>query len=194
MATIITVHGTNNTGPEEGTHWWQKGSVFEQDVRTYVETEDGKLNFEPHIWDGKNSELSRHGAGERLLKRSLELEGKKEPYCYVGHSHGGSVIGHTLLKSVVKKKTNIGLLSRFITIGTPFLEMQRRRFLFLRLGTVGRALYIVTLTMALLIVIFVYGSIQLVQRRFMESIIGTSPTMLLGNILYLIAVFFPVML
>jgi len=146
VATIFTVHGTNNTGPEEGTHWWQKGSQFEQDCRDYIEAEDGKLTFQPHVWDGKNSELSRHAAGERLLKRSLELEKKQEPYCYVGHSHGGSVIGHTLLKSTTKKRTNLVALSRFITVGTPFLEMQHRRLRFLRLNTFGRSLYIVGFT------------------------------------------------
>jgi hypothetical protein len=50
MATVITVHGTNATGPESGNRWWQKGSPFEKQLRELVESEDGDLNFEPLIW------------------------------------------------------------------------------------------------------------------------------------------------
>src|SRR5262245_62668225 len=53
VATIITVHGTNASGPEEGIKWWQKGSEFEKHIHELVESEDGShLTFQPHIWAG----------------------------------------------------------------------------------------------------------------------------------------------
>jgi hypothetical protein len=45
MVTIITVHGTFSSGPENGEHWSQKGSQFECELRRLVEGEDGKLDF-----------------------------------------------------------------------------------------------------------------------------------------------------
>jgi len=40
MTTIITVHGTGATGPEEGEQWWQKGSSFEKHIRELVDTDE----------------------------------------------------------------------------------------------------------------------------------------------------------
>src|SRR6516165_8751113 len=83
MATIITVHGTGATGPEEGEAWWQKGSAFERDMRQLIEAEAGELNFQPHIWDGANSETSRRAAARRLYEAAQQLETKKEKYSII---------------------------------------------------------------------------------------------------------------
>ena len=74
MATIIAVHGTFATGPEEGEGWWQKGGEFERDLRELVEADGAQLDFQPHVWDGQNSETSRRAAGQSLLKRIAGLE------------------------------------------------------------------------------------------------------------------------
>jgi hypothetical protein len=84
MATIITVHGTFASGPEEGEKWWQKGSEFERDVREFVEAENGNLDFRPHIWDGMNSETSRRAAGRDLLQEVKRLEARNEQILPVG--------------------------------------------------------------------------------------------------------------
>jgi hypothetical protein len=91
MATIITVHGTGATGPEEGDAWWQRGSEFEKHMRELVDGEDGELNFERLIWDGANSEISRRKADTELLTRMRRLEENPRRYCILGHSHGGSL-------------------------------------------------------------------------------------------------------
>src|SRR5262249_46038046 len=97
MATIITVHGTCDTGPEEGTRWWQRGSPFEKHIRELVESENEKLEFKPLVWDGANSEVSRRAGAAKLYAEVKVLEANEEKYILVGHSHGGSVIANALL-------------------------------------------------------------------------------------------------
>jgi len=161
MATIITVHGTNATGPEEGDNWWQKGSEFERDIRELVESEDGQLKFEPHVWDGANSESSRRKAGEGLFRKILGLEDSHEAYCLVGHSHGGSVISNTLLKASAKKNP-LEYLKKWITIGTPFILTKKNLLLFSRLSFIGKAIYISLITF---ITISIAGAIGVFLRR-----------------------------
>lgn len=141
MATIITVHGTSATGPEEGDAWWQKGSEFEGDIRRHVESEDGPLAFEPFVWDGLNSETSRRDAGRRLYDRMAALEDRSKPYAVIGHSHGGSVIAAALLRGAVKKQ-RLPNLSAWLTVGTPFVQLKRAGLLFSRLGLLGKSAYV----------------------------------------------------
>ena len=119
MATIFTVHGTNASGPEEGTSWWQRGSPFQRHVRELVEPVSGELKFQPIVWDGENSESSRRHAANALLGFMRSAEQANEPYCVIGHSHGGSVIANALLQGVVRKNSFQGL-KQWITVGTPF--------------------------------------------------------------------------
>ena len=147
MATIVTVHGTFAGGAETGDAWWQKGSQFETDMRVYVEGADGRLDFVPFAWDGLNSETSRRAAGQALAMRLDELERKGEPYGLIGHSHGGSVILSALTQKTYRRCPLPGL-SRWITVGTPFVAFQRKAFLFSRLGLIGRAAYISLMTYA----------------------------------------------
>src|SRR5215813_2259330 len=141
MATIITVHGTNATGPEEGSNWWQRGSEFEHDVREFVQADDGNIDFKPLIWDGKNSETSRRRAGTKLLQKIRVLERQGNKYCLLGHSHGGSVIGHSLVETA-SEGAELKHLSRWITIGTPFIQTRMKRFLFSRMRLVGKSAYL----------------------------------------------------
>lgn len=150
MATIITVHGTYANGSEHGDQWWQTGSAFEREMRALVEGADGRLDVCPHIWDGLNSETSRRAAGVALAQRLDELDRRGERYCLVGHSHGGSVIASALIRSAHKYAPRTGL-ARWLTVGTPFVGFARKRFLFTRLGVLGRAGYVSLLTYVLLI-------------------------------------------
>jgi hypothetical protein len=131
--------------PETGEHWWQKGGQFESELRRLVEGADGKLGFEPHIWDGLNSETSRRTAGKLLLGRLFHLEKKGERYCLIGHSHGGSAILSGLALAVYSRRTLPGL-SNWITVGTPFISFARKAFLFSRLGLLGKAAYLSAFT------------------------------------------------
>jgi hypothetical protein len=138
MATIITVHGTGATGPEEGEAWWQKGSAFERDMRQLIEAEAGELNFQPHIWDGANSETSRRAAARRLYEAAQQLETKKEKYSIIGHSHGGSVIANTLLLAGSRKK-RLPHLANLVTVATPFLQSTKSFWLFSRSNIIGQS-------------------------------------------------------
>lgn len=148
MATIFAVHGTNSTGPMEGQQWWQRGSDFENDVREFVEAEDGALEFRPMVWDGTNSEASRRKAGRDLLGMTRELETQDRSYLLIGHSHGGSVIAHTLVEGTTRP-AGLPHLSRWITVGTPFIHTRLKPRLFARLGSFGRALYASGITAAI---------------------------------------------
>jgi hypothetical protein len=141
MATIIAVHGTFATGPEEGEGWWQRGGALDRDIRELVEADDSRLDFAPHVWDGQNSETSRRAAGQALLQRLAALEQKGEKYCLIGHSHGGSVIASALFAAGSRKNSLPGL-SRWLTVGTPFIRGRKRGFLFSRLGFLGKSAYI----------------------------------------------------
>jgi hypothetical protein len=170
MATIITVHGTFATGVEDGSDWWQRGSAFEQDIRKFVETQDGVLDFQPHIWDGANSELSRRAAANSLKVRMQDLNKRGESYCVVGHSHGGSVVARAVFDLCADKATTKAL-SRWITIGTPFIEMTKRKLLLSRLGLFGKTLYLTCFLLCMwAAALFIYsaatpGYVRKVTRR-----------------------------
>jgi hypothetical protein len=157
MATIITVHGTNATGPEEGSKWWQRGSDFEKHIRELVESDDDShLNFQPHIWDGYNSETSRRQAAAKLLARTEPLEAAAENYCLIGHSHGGSVIAHTLMQAAIGK-SSLPHMRRWITIGTPHIVSKKKALLFSRLNLLGQAGYVAVTFYALLTLGLFFG-------------------------------------
>jgi hypothetical protein len=141
MATIFTVHGTFASSPESGEKWWQKGSQFESELRRLIEGEDGKLDFAPHVWNGLNSETSRRAAGKSLFSRLLDLEKQSQRYCLIGHSHGGSVILSALMRSTHRRRPLKGL-SRWISVGTPFIAFDPKSVLFSRLGLLGKAAYL----------------------------------------------------
>lgn len=156
MATIVTVHGTFSSGPLEGQSWWQRGSSFASRLPELVEGVDGKLGIEPFVWSGLNSETERRHAGERLAARLAELEAAGEPYAVIGHSHGGSVLGAALLNAA-RNRQPLQRLQRWITVGTPFIKTERQRFLFSRLGILGKAIYLTLLTFLFLGVLIAFG-------------------------------------
>jgi len=104
-----------------------------------VEGARGALWWQPFVWDGKNSEVSRRQAGTALLERALEFERAAEPYCIIGHSHGGSVIE---LFQAAARGNPLPNLKQWITVGTPFVVRRRRFFLFSRLNAFGKAVYL----------------------------------------------------
>jgi hypothetical protein len=170
MATIITVHGTNDSGPAEGSHWWQTGGTFERNLKSWVEAADGRpVVFEPWVWDGHNSESSRFAAGARLEDRIGELAKENEPACLVGHSHGGSIMGHALVRAAAGRR-DLGALKRWITVGTPFIETKRAPFLFTRLGVSGVAAYLIFVYLVLVWIAFVVSSAaQLVAHGALQN-------------------------
>ena len=158
MATIITVHGTNagdKDKKDEGERWWQRGSVFEKHIRELVTGENAELNFQPYHWNGANSEVSRRNAGEELFEIAKDMEAREEPYCFVGHSHGGSVISHSLLKAS-SEDNSLPHLRKWITTATPFINTKKNKLLYARLNVYGKALYLSFLLYGLLLSIAVW--------------------------------------
>jgi len=154
MATIITVHGTfahlaSNLEHDakvatENLRWWQPNSTFAQHTRQLIGGEHGEVTVEAFVWSGDNSELARRAAGRRLLQKMKELEDREEPYCVVGHSHGGSVIASALMESAARR-VPLNHLKKWISVGTPFVELRKERFLFFRLSILMKALFVASL-------------------------------------------------
>ena len=158
MGTILTVHGTfahlevPGESPDDSasstTYWWRDDSPFNTELKSLVEGRGGACKVEPFIWSGKNSERERRSGGSKLYSRLKELEAGGEPYCIVAHSHGGSVVSAALLQAAARKQQLPGL-RRWITVGTPFVELRRERLLFMRLPIILKAMYVASFMLLL---------------------------------------------
>ena len=154
---------------------------FREDLRRLVGASDGDLVFEPFKWDGKNSEASRYNAGTLLQARIRDLERNAQDYCLIGHSHGGSVICHSLLQAAYERQ-ELRHLRRWISIGTPFVETRKRFLLFSRLNDFAGAAYLI---FAYLLIAYVAFLISLVRSgsdnpRFDALIVPLGAMLLLG--------------
>lgn len=169
MATVVTVHGTFahsagtadalNIDPGSEAQWWQRGSQFDADVKGLVAGADGSpVDVVPFTWSSLNSEIDRRNAGSALLRVLRGLDARSEPYCLVGHSHGGSVIASALIESVAHKKP-LTHLKRWITIGTPFVGMRKERFLFTRLTLPRKVMFVASLMLFLMFLFYVAGEL-----------------------------------
>ncbi|MCB1522000.1 MAG: alpha/beta fold hydrolase [Hyphomicrobiaceae bacterium] len=173
MATILAVHGTfAHAGGEAGAEgadvgtkqWWQPDSEFRNEMRQLLDAPGGRLEVVHFEWSGENSELDRRQAGKALLQKILELESRNEPYCLVGHSHGGSVIAAALLRAAAKKQ-KLPHLRRWITVGTPFVNMRREPFLFTRLDLPRKVIFVAS--MMLLLMFSVYIAAEMTSGKSM---------------------------
>ena len=160
MATILTVHGTfahlNVAGGSDDSasttaYWWRPDSPFNDDLRSLVRGDDGDIDVCAFEWSGANSERERRAAGSRLYREMQRLEEAGGPYCVVAHSHGGSVASAALLEAASRQQELPGL-KRWITVGTPFVELRKERFLFMRLPIILKAIYV-----ASLMLLFMFG-------------------------------------
>jgi hypothetical protein len=125
--TVVLVHGTfSDSSSDVGHHWWQLGSRTAEELEKRLPG-NVKLPAEGHVfhWSGENSERERIKAAGDLLQYLQELEQSGRPYHLIGHSHGGSVIWHTLRMSILRRKPLLAMRS-WATIGTPFLHVRTR--------------------------------------------------------------------
>ncbi|WP_333794393.1 hypothetical protein [Hyphomicrobium sp.] len=175
MATVVTVHGTfANTGgtaealniAEADPQWWQLQSEFDADLKALVGSADGgPVTLAPFSWSSLNSELDRRAAGSELLKMLRRLDEQGEPYCVVGHSHGGSVVASALIESAAKKKP-LRHLKRWITVGTPFVGMRKERFLFTRLTLARKVVFVASFMLFMMFLFYVGAEVIDGPRRF----------------------------
>ena len=211
MAKIVTVHGTfahieTVSDPAEmagdgAKQWWQPGSSFETQMGRLIDSDGTSgeagsgVSFKPFVWNGDNSETSRRRAGSRLLSELKSLEDANEKYCVVGHSHGGSVIASALLEASARG-TKLEGLKRWITIGTPFVELRRERYLFLRLPLLLKAMFVASLMLLFMYLFYVVGELldgQVVlnsEGEITRLIVSTALTAMPFLIYYLIAYFY----
>ncbi|MBA2124966.1 hypothetical protein DLM45_01830 [Hyphomicrobium methylovorum] len=198
MATIIIVHGTfarptavEAEGGETELQWWETGSTFDTHIRKLVESRDGQLNIVPFVWSGNNSEVDRREAGEKLVRVMRDLETKSEPYCVVGHSHGGSVISSALLSAASRKK-GLPNLKRWITIGTPFLGLRKELFLLTRLNLMRKVIFVASMMLLLMFLVYMFaimtsGDKMLFGGLFPRIRVVTAVMMSLPAIIFYIA-------
>lgn len=183
MATIVTVHGTfahadagkaaDGTPANAELQWWQAGSRFEQDMRELLDAAPGagtgKLDVARFEWSGDNSETARRAAGKELFGRLKALEAQGEPYCVVGHSHGGSVLGWALLEGAARKQRLDGL-KRWITVGTPFVGLQKERLLFQRLDLMRKVVFVASLMLVLMWLVYIVTELVSGERMLFGSV------------------------
>ncbi|MEL6325110.1 MAG: hypothetical protein AAFQ84_12855 [Pseudomonadota bacterium] len=110
-------------------------------MRATLDGGGAPFEITPFIWSGDNSERSRRLEARRLLDKFNELETRGETYAVIGHSHGGSVVARALIEAAARKNELPGL-RRWLTVGTPFVELRKERFLFLRLPLVFKAMFV----------------------------------------------------
>ena len=175
MATVVTVHGTfaNSGGTADAlnigngeSQWWQQGSEFEADLKALVAGADGSaVEIMPFTWSSLNSEIDRRNAGSALLTTLRGLDARGEPYCIVGHSHGGSVIASALIESVAKNRP-LTHLKRWITVGTPFVGMRKERFLFTRLTLTRKVVFVASFMLFMMFLFYVGAEILDGPRQF----------------------------
>lgn len=206
MAKIVTVHGTfahieigsDGSSSDAQKQWWQPGSTFEISLKNMVEPDPAanepgsSVEFKPFVWSGDNSERERRKAGSRLLRDLQALESRNEKYCIVGHSHGGSVISSALLEAASRGFELKGL-QKWITIGTPFVEMRRERFLFLRLPLLLKAMFVASLMLLFMYLFYVVGELldgqRMIEneRQLIRLLVSTALTAIPFIVFYLIA-------
>ncbi len=173
MATIITVHGTFAHGSEAAASdatptseraWWQPESAFAGEMKSLLVGSGGSapgtpVTVEPFVWSGENSEVGRRVAGARLLDRMLQLEARNEPYCVVGHSHGGSVIASALLNSLARR-VELPNMRRWVTVGTPFVTMRPMYWLVERLNLIQKVILVASMMLLLMFVADLIGQMM----------------------------------
>ena len=170
VAKIVTVHGTfahvetSSGAGESGSppQWWQRGGPFEAQIKKLVDSDGSsgepgsEADFHTFIWNGDNSELSRRKAATRLLAELKTLEAQHEKYCILAHSHGGSVVS-AALQEAASKGIKLEGLKRWITVGTPFLELRPERYLFTRLPLLLKALFVASTILLFMYLFYLPG-------------------------------------
>jgi len=133
----VTVHGTGDAAfaaVGEEPKWWEAASPFCRDL---LASAPAASQVEPFVWSGANDEMHRRRAAEALHKKLRETDAER--VVLIGHSHGGSVIATTLHLAAARRDA-LPKLERWVTIGTPFIQMRRRVFPWERYSLFGQTL------------------------------------------------------
>jgi hypothetical protein len=147
---LVTIHGTGAGEPtEEEDSWWLEGSKFLGKLKDRLDLDPSRVEIFPFLWDGgPNSEGSRRQAGGKLYELLKSYDAAGNNYYLICHSHGGSVAYSALLQSVDKDQP-LERLKCWCTVGTPFLEYKKNKYLWQRLGGWQLWLYVMSATTSL---------------------------------------------
>jgi hypothetical protein len=147
---LVTIHGTGAGEPtEEEDSWWLEGGRFLGKLKERLDLDPSRVEIFPFLWDGgPNSEASRRQAGRRLYELLKSYDAAGNNYYLICHSHGGSVAYSALLQSVDEDQP-LERLKCWCTVGTPFLEYKRNKYLWQRLGGWQLWLYVMSATTSL---------------------------------------------
>jgi hypothetical protein len=139
---LVTVHGTGSGDPvPKGSRWWQLGSPFQTELAKRLNLDPARVEVVAFQWgDGPNSEAARRAAGKALYEQLKSYDRSCEDYHVIGHSHGGSVIHHALMQSILRGRP-FERLKSWSSVGTPFLDYIPRRYLYSRLHGTGLMIF-----------------------------------------------------
>jgi Alpha/beta hydrolase family len=124
--TVLLVHGTWGRGffvrqvNESNPRWFEKGSVFWNDLSEQVRLRNIDAQVESFCWTGENSLMARDIAAKLLAERLVQLSrgDKDRSVVIIAHSHGGNVAAHA-----ISHLNGIDIDPLIVTIATPFVEV-----------------------------------------------------------------------
>ncbi|MEM7329452.1 MAG: hypothetical protein AAF437_11975 [Pseudomonadota bacterium] len=144
---IVTIHGTNDSGPIEGEQWWQRNSEFTRALLRQLEgSAEDTIDFEPYIWSGENSAHDREQAGIWLVEFLERMSKSYDRLHIIAHSHGGNVALKACELLNWGKANNRRQIESVSVVGTPFLSAKTSIFfpllsvIMLALSSAGLAL------------------------------------------------------
>ncbi len=111
----LLIHGTFDSQTE----WVNEGSF----LRRRLDDPSKNTIFESFKWSGWNQHRARIRAGERLKRKITNLKSMhpNAELVLISHSHGGNVALYALKDKAVDEA-----VSALVTLGTPFLRLERR--------------------------------------------------------------------
>jgi hypothetical protein len=76
----------------------------------------------------------------------------------IGHSHGGSVLSAALIEAAARK-LSLSHMRRWITVGTPFVELRKEHWLFTRLSLAGKVLFVASMMLLVMFLVYILAEI-----------------------------------
>lgn len=172
MGTLyVTVHGTGDAAfaaVGEEPKWWEASSPFCKDL---LADATAGAQVEPFVWSGANDEMQRRRAAEALYTKLRNTDAAR--VVLIGHSHGGSVIA-TALQLAAARRDALPKLDRWVTIGTPFIQMRRRVFPWERYSLFGQTLLSFALLLAAVALVAAWGQTLFWQLAVVAGVFGVA--------------------